>query len=86
MTNGREMLNDLEFENHIQELGDDLPKLVKFVARQQFEMSKELPAIERRVKDLEGRNNRFFGAVGGISGLLGAAFVKAIDYFITRGQ
>ncbi len=83
---GNDMLNDMDFENQMSELGDNLPELVKFVARQAYTTSRLTVSHEKRITDLEGRNNRFFGAVGGISGLLGAAFVKAIDYLVTRGQ
>ena len=83
---GNDMLNDMDLENQMSELGDNLPELVKFNVRQTFALSKSVVSHEKRIKDLEGRNNRFFGAVGGASGILGAAFVKAIDFLITRGN
>ncbi len=60
MGNEPDMLDDLEFENQINALGDDQPALIKFVARQQFSTGKVLVAHGKRLKSLEGASIRRF--------------------------
>ncbi len=73
-----DMLEDAEFENQINEMGDDQPALIKFVARQQFATSKVLVSHGKRIRSVEKQNKKMFGAVG----LVSAAIVATIDYFI----
>ena len=47
-----DMLEDAEFENQINEMGDDQPALIKFVARQQFATSKVLVSHGKRIRSL----------------------------------
>ena len=85
MPDNNGMLDDLEFENQINELGDDQPALIKFVARQQFSTSKVLIDHGRRIKSLEGKNKKMMGAVGGASAFVATVITATIDYFLKRG-
>jgi len=79
-----DMLDDLEFENQINALGDDQPALIKFVARQTFETSKVLVKHDKRIKSLEGQNKKLFGAVGGASAFVASVITATLDYFLRR--
>ena len=81
---GHEMLDDLEFENQISELGDDQPALIKFVARQQFSTSKVLVDHGKRIKSLENKNRKVMGFVGGASAIFATAVTATIDYLLRR--
>jgi len=80
-----EMLDDLEFENQINAMGDDQPALIKFVARQQFSTSKVLVNYGNRIKSLEGKNKKVMGFVGGASAVFATAITATLDYFLRRG-
>lgn len=76
-----DMLDDLEFENQINALGDNQPALIKFVARQQFDTSKILVKHDKRIRNVEKQNKKAFGVVG----IMSASLVAVIDYFLRRG-
>ncbi len=78
------MLEDAEFENQMNALGDDQPALIKFVARQQFATSKVLITHGRKIKALERRSNRTMGIIGGTGTLIGAVIASIFEYFIKR--
>ena len=80
-----EMLEDLEFENEMTEMGDDQLKLVKFSLRQQNKSNKLVASHGRRIRSLEKKNFRLFGFVGLAGAFLGSAFVTIIDYLFGRG-
>ena len=82
------MLNDIEFENQINELGDDQLALIKYVARQQFAASKflakhdiQIASHDIQIASLESGNRRASGITGGISGTIGAVIIMVINYF-----
>ena len=77
-----EMLNDLEFENRINELGDNQTELIKFVARQQFTSSKLLAIHDTKIASLESGDRKTSGIVGGISGTITAVIINIINYFV----
>lgn len=83
MSNGTNMLNELEFEQHIAKLDDR--GLIEFVARQQYEMSKVCPLHDRRLKKIEGRTKKELGASGGIGAIAGGIIMGLVDYFLRRG-
>ncbi len=76
-----EMLQDAEFEIRMEEMGEDPVALTKFGLRQQFATSKVLFDHGKRIKRLEKQNKKVFSAVGIIS----AAIVATLDYFLRRG-
>ena len=78
------MLDDLEFENQINAMGDNQPELIKFVARQQFTTGKVLVDHGKRIKRLENKNNKVMGAVGGASAILATAITATLDYLLRR--
>jgi len=80
------MLDDLEFENQINALGDDQPALMKFVARQQFTTGKVLVSHGRRLKSLEHRSRKTMGFVGVTGAVIATAVTATIDYFVKRGS
>ena len=80
-----DMLDDLEFENQLAELGDNQPKLLNFIARQQFSTGKVLVNHGRRIKSLESKNKKVMGAVGGLSAIFATAITWTVDYLSRRG-
>ena len=83
MSNGQEMLDDLELEKRISELDDR--GLQEFTARQVYETRKDVSSNTRRIKCLETRNKKTFAITGGIGSVIGAAIIAVINYFTTRG-
>ena len=80
------ILSDMDFEQHLQEMGDDQLALLKFVARQQYSMSLLCPLHDKRLKNLENRTKKEIGVTGGISAIVGGAIIAAINYFTSRWQ
>lgn len=80
MANG--VLDDIEFENQINELGDNQTALIKFVARQQFAASKVLVAHDKKIVALESGDRRTSSIAGGITGTITAAIIAVINYFV----
>lgn len=83
MANGKKIVNELEFEQHIANLNDR--ELIEFVARQQYDMSAICPAHLDRIKKLEKRTNKAIGASGGAGALIGGMVMGFVDYFLRRG-
>ncbi|KKN60078.1 hypothetical protein LCGC14_0535470 [marine sediment metagenome] len=79
---GNDMLDDLEFENQMNALGDDQLELIKFVARHQFSTNR---VFNKRITKLEKQNKKVFGVVGGAGAILASAFIAALDYLFKRG-
>ena len=79
MPNG--ILNDIEFENQINELGDNQLALIKFVARQQFETCKRCVDHTSRIGILETGSKKISSITGGISGTITAVIISIINYF-----
>ncbi len=83
MANG-DMLEDMEFESRLTELGDDQPALIKFVAREQYSVSKILISHEKRITKVEKANKKVFGIVGIVSAGFATVVIAIIDYFVRR--
>ena len=79
-----DMLEDIEFENQINALGDDQPALIKFVARQQYDTSKVLGLHEKRIKGLERSKKKLFGLTGGIGAIIGAIIAAIVDFMLHK--
>ena len=80
-----DMLDDLAFENKLTDMEDDLPTLIKFLAREQRSTGKVLVSYGKRIKKIEQRNYRFFGYIGAAGAILGTAITATLDYLIRRG-
>ena len=78
------MLNALEFEQRLEEFGDNQLELLKFVARQYYETSNLCPIHDKSIKNLEKQNKKLFGIVGGAGAILGTAITAMVDYFLRR--
>lgn len=85
MTNGTNFLNDMEFENQLNEYGDDQLALTRFIARQQWQMSKSCSAHNERLCSLEKRDRKILGFTGGIAAIIGAVIVSIINFFVSKG-
>ncbi len=83
MTNGKRILNELEFEQHIKKLKNR--ELLEFVARQQYDTSLICPVHTDKIKKLENRNKKVFASTGGAGAIVGGFIMGAIDYFLRRG-
>ena len=81
-----DMLEDAEFENQINAMGDDQPALIKFVARQGFATSKVLVKHGKRIKSLENKNKKVMGFIGGASAIFATAVTATLNYFIGKPQ
>ncbi len=79
-----DMLEDAEFENQMTEMGEDQPRLLRFIATQQFTTSKVLVDHGRRIKKLEGRNNKIMGIIGGAGAVIATTFIETLNYFMRR--
>ena len=78
------MLTDMEFEQRLVEMGDNQPALIRFIARNQYQMSKLCPIHAKKIKSLENKTTKELGIFGGLGALLGATVAGAIDYFLRR--
>ena len=83
MPNGKRILSELEFEQHISRLDDR--GLIEFVARQQYQMSLVCPVHEERLIKVEKRTRKWFGISGGSGAAIGVFVTAMIDYFTRRG-
>lgn len=79
------MLGDMEFEDRLNDLGENQPKLLNFIARQQFSTSKMLIDHSKRIKSLEKTDKKRLGFVGAGGAILATAVTATIDYFLRRG-
>lgn len=80
-----ELLSDMEFEQRLNEFGDNELELLKFLARQQYHTSKLCPIHSKEIKALQNRDNKMMGIVGGIGAFVGWAISAVINYFTGRG-
>ncbi len=80
-----DMLNDMDFEQKLNDLGNDQPELIRFIAHQQFSTGKVLIDHGKRLKSLEHKNKKLFGFVGGIGALIATFIMGIADYFLRRG-
>ena len=78
------MLGDMEFEDRLNDLGENQPNLIRFIARQQFATGKVLVTHGKKIKALEKQNRKLFGIIGGGSALVATAITAALDYFLRR--
>lgn len=83
MPDGKEILNDIEFNRQIKGMGDR--QLIEFIAAQTYETCQRCPKHDKRIASLEDQNKKAFGVTGGIAGLIGAGIVAALNYFINKG-
>ena len=83
MRNG--MLTDLEFENQINNLGDNQLELIKFVARQQYGSTQIMLKHDIRITALETDSKRISGITGAISGTITGVIVGVISFFTGKG-
>ena len=83
MSNG-DMIEDMKFENQLTELGDDQPKLIRFVAREQFKSNRILRDHGKRIHRLEGKNKKVMSFIGVTGAVIATAVTATIDYFIRR--
>ena len=78
------MLSDMDFEHRLNEMGDNQTELIKFIARQQFQMSKLCPIHEKQIKAIQHRTKKEIGASGGIGAVLGVVIATVIDFLLRR--
>ena len=73
------MMDDLDFDQKIKSKPDR--ELLEFVAEQVYKVSLRCPIEEKRITALEGQNKKMFGLTGGVSGVIGAGIVAALNWF-----
>ena len=78
-----EINDDLQFEEHIAGLEDR--KLLEFVARQQYDMSKVCPIHAKDIKMLKSRSKKSLGLAGAGGAGIGTALAALVDYITHRG-
>ena len=84
MADNPNMLSDMDFEQKLNEQGDNQAELLKFVARNQYQMSKLCPIHSKKIEKLENRTKKELGATGGIGAIIGVAIASVIDYFMRK--
>ena len=84
MPDSNGMLGDMDFEQKLNDLGNDEPELIRFIARQQFSTSKVLVDHGKRIKSLENKTKKMMGAVGGAGAIFATAVTATLDYFLKR--
>ena len=84
MSNNSPLMQDMEFEQRLNEMGDNQPELIRFIARQQYRMAKLCPVHEKKIKALENKDRKQAGAIGGIGAIIGAIMAGIVDYFMRR--
>ena len=82
MPNGRYILNDLEFEQKIQQMNDR--ELLEFTARQTYGACLLAADNKKHINNLEKRDRKAFSLVSGLGAFFGAAVAVIVDFFIRR--
>ena len=82
MPNGKELVNELDFEKQIKEMDDR--GLLEFTARQVYETCEITKRHSSRIKTLEDGSKKVSTITGGISGGITAVTIAVIDYFTRR--
>jgi len=82
MSNGNEILNDLELEKRIKTMSDR--ELAEFNVRQTFEISGRCVRHNKRIKALEDGNKAASSITGGITGAVTAIVISIMNYFVNR--
>ena len=83
MPNRNYMLNDMEFEQKIHQMGDR--ELLEFTARQMYDVSLLAADSRKRIDTLEKRDRKAFSVTGGLGAFFGAAVAAITDFLIRRG-
>ena len=81
-----EFLSDMDFEQKLNEMGDNQTELIRFIARQQYQTSKLCPVHNQRISKLEAKTKKETGVVGGVGAAVGIVIASAIDFFMRRGS
>ena len=76
------MLDNLEFERRIGEMGDR--ELQEFTARESFHTHRVVRGHDKRIRNLEGKHRKALSISGGIGSMIGAAIIAIINYFTTK--
>ncbi len=79
MPNGSVINEELEFKQRIKMMADR--DLLEFAVDKLYDLSLRCPKEDERITALEGQNKKMFGITGGISGVIGAGIVAAINFF-----
>jgi len=83
MPNGQYILNDIEFEQKIHQMGDR--ELLEFTARQTYGVCLLAANSKKRIDMLEKRDRKVFSVTGGLGAFFGAAVAVITDFLIRRG-
>lgn len=79
MPNGRVINEELEFKQRIATMRDR--ELLEFAVDKLYDLSLRCPEEDGRITALEKQNKKMFGITGGISGVIGAGIIAAINFF-----
>lgn len=82
MSNGRYILNDIEFEQKILRMNDR--ELLEFTARQTYGVCLLAADNKKRIDGLERRDRKAFSVTGGLGAFFGAAIAMIAEFFIRR--
>jgi len=83
MTNGKAVINELDFETKIRSMPDRA--LLEFVARQNYETCSQIALQDTRIKTLENGSKLASSVSGGVTGTLSSIIIAIIAYFSSKG-
>ncbi len=79
MPNGKEFLNELEFETRMKDMNDR--ELQEFTARQVYDVCSVVAKHEKRITAVERKSNKIIGTAAAIGTGIGAGVIAIISYF-----
>ena len=83
MENGKKRLDALEFEQQMDEYGDDQLELIKFFGRQLYDHCNKESSYKKRIEGLESRDRKWGGIGAGIGGTIASIFWTVV--YLIRG-
>lgn len=82
MIDGKDMLNEMDFEEAIRKMDDR--ELSEFTARQVYDTRLVTTSNSKRIKSLEGKERKLIGIGGAIIVFIATALSATINYFLNR--
>jgi len=82
MPNGKQVISDIEYEQHIKYMDDR--QLLEFTARQVYDLCVKVSEDRKRIEALERIDKKAFSIVSGLGAFAGAAIAVIVDFFVGK--